>query len=73
MKEEPDEANMKIQILADDSDEDEGRMPPLPHVKLHSYCPIVEARKLEHGFGRIGARIPYILPLRHGDNDAPTF
>ena len=33
---------------------------------------IVEARKLEHGFRRISARTPYILPLRHGDNDVPT-
>ena len=34
---------------------------------------IVEARKLEHGFGRIRARIPYTLPEGHEDNDVPTF
>ena len=30
------------------------RVPPVPT--------IIEARKLEHGFRRIGARIPYTLP-----------
>ena len=36
------------------------------------YC-TVEARKLEHGFRRISAGIPYTLPDRHEDNDVPTF
>ena len=30
-------------------------------------------RKLEHGFRRISARIPYTLPEGHEDNDVPTF
>ena len=34
---------------------------------------VVEARKLEHGFRRISARIPYSLPSGHEDNDVPTF
>ena len=34
---------------------------------------IVEARKLEHGFRRIRARIPFHLPSGHEDNDVPTF
>ena len=34
---------------------------------------IVEARKLEHCFRRISARIPYTLPYGHEDNDVPTF
>ena len=34
-----------------------GRLPSLPHSLR-----IVEARKLEHGFRRISARIPYTLP-----------
>ena len=32
--------------------------PPIPHPKT----PTVEARKLEHSFRRISARIPYTLP-----------
>ena len=34
---------------------------------------IVDPRKLEHGFRRISARIPYTLPQGHEDNDVPTF
>ena len=30
--------------------------------KIETSRPIVEARKLEHGFRRISARIPYTLP-----------
>ena len=30
-------------------------------------------RKLEHGFRRISARIPYTLPQGHEANDVPTF
>ena len=41
--------------------------------KAPEWSSTVEARKLEHGFRRISARIPYILPLRHEDNDVPTF
>ena len=33
----------------------------------------VEARKLEHSFRRISARIAYTLPKGHEDNDVPTF
>ena len=38
---------------------------PKPHT--------VNPRKLEHGFRRIGARIPYTLPSGHEDIDVPTF
>ena len=34
---------------------------------------MVEARKLEHDFRSISARIPYTLPRGHEDNDVPTF
>ena len=44
--------------------------PPL-QVRSRSYT--VEARKLEHGFRRISARIPYTLPKGHEENDVPTF
>ena len=33
----------------------------------------VNPRKLEHGFRRILARIPYTLPEGHEDIDVPTF
>ena len=33
----------------------------------------VNPRKLEHGFRRIGASIPYTLPSGHEDIDVPTF
>ena len=33
----------------------------------------MKPRKLEHGFRRFGARIPYSLPEGHEDIDVPTF
>ena len=39
----------------------------------HMCVYIVDPRKLEHGFRRISARIPYTLPQGHEDNDVPTF
>ena len=47
--------------------------PPLERHKPQTQHPTVEARKLEHGFRRISARIPYTLPQGHEDNDVPTF
>ena len=34
---------------------------------------VVNTRKLERGFRRISARIPYTLPYGHEDKDVPTF
>ena len=34
---------------------------------------IVNPRKLEHGFRRIRAGIPYTLPSGQEENDVPTF
>ena len=41
--------------------------PKIPQIKEHT----VEARKLEHGFRRISARIPYTLPSGDENNDVP--
>ena len=34
---------------------------------------VANPRKLEHGFRRISARIPFILPEGHEDTHVPTF
>ena len=39
------------------------------HTYIHRYIYI----ELEHGFRRIGARIPYTLPQGRKDTNVPTF
>ena len=45
----------------------------LPQILNPFPKPIVNPRKLEHGFRRIRAGIPYTLPSGQEENDVPTF